>query len=195
MDLSRTKKEFLKGSTTSVKFIKEVKNLPVYKNWKKENQDVVFKVVEGKLLLIKKENLVGENPHLRAICWCFNTELSRSVSMFEKRMKSWFEPTRNFLGEILWESPANQVQPIRPQTNGFVKLVDATYIPDGYYWGYDYYLLSLSGAEICQGDISSQRWAKRKEVKNVPLIEIRGKFYLRVNGDLVEGGEGVIVIP
>jgi hypothetical protein len=186
-------KLFTNNNNTSVKFIKEVKNLPVYKDWKKSNQDVVFKVVENRILLIKKENLVGENPHLRAICWCFNTELSRSVGMFEKRMKGWFEPTRNYLGEVLWESPANQVMAPKTKQNGFVKMVDATYIPDGYYWGYDYYLVSLSGKEFFQGDIADKRWDKRRQIKNVPLISIRGKYYLRINGDLVEGGEGVIV--
>ena len=168
-------------NTTIVNFVKEIKNLPVYKSWMKNHQDVVLRVIENRILLIKKENLVGENTHLRAIIWCFTSESSNSVFKFEKKMQT------------LREFPSKSPKP--PKTNGFVGLVNAVYVPDGHYWGYDYYLTSLSGAEIRQGDISKKRWDRKKEVKNVPLIEIRGKHYLRIKGHLVESGEGVIVIP
>ena len=182
-------------NTTIVKFIKEVKNLLVYKNWMMKHQDVVIRKIENRILLIKKENLVGENPHLRAIIWCSTKELERSVGIFENKMKAFFEPVWNFQGMGVSVSPANQIPYIKPKTNGFIKMVNATYIPDGHYWGYDYYFVSLSGAEMCQGDISEKRWDKRKEIQNVPLISIRGKYYLRIKNHLVEGGEGVIVIP
>jgi len=186
-------KLFTNDNTTSVKFIKEIKNLPVYKNWMKDHQDVVLRVIEDTLLLIKKENLSGENPHLRAIVCCSTKELERSVGKFERKMQDWFEPVWNFKGMGVTVSPSNEKKYVKPKSNGFVKMVDAVYIPDGYYWGYDYYLVSLSGAEICQNDISEKRWDKRREIKNVPLIKIGGRFYLRIKGHLVEGDQGVFV--
>ena len=182
-------------NTTIVNFVKEVKNLPVYKNWKKHHQDVVFRKIGDVVLLIKKENLSEENNQLRTICWCSTKDLERSVGKFEKKMEAWFEPVWNFQGTGLSVSPSDQAKYVKPlpKQNGFVKMVDAVYIPDGYYWGYDYYLVSLTGKEICQGDISTKRWDKRKEIKNVPLIKISGRYYLRINGDLVEGDQGVFV--
>ena len=177
----------------TIQFIKKVKNLPVYKEWKKRHQDVVFHKIGDVLLLIKKENLVSENPHLSTICWCLLTELERSVGMFERKMQAFFEPIWNFQGTGLSVSPANIKPYIKPKTNGFVGMVSATYIPDGYYYGYDYYFVSLSGKKMSQGDIADKKWNKRRQIKNVPLISIRGKYYLRINGHLVEGDQGVFV--
>jgi hypothetical protein len=174
-------------------FVKAIKKLPVYKNWKKQHQNVIFHKIGDVLLLIRKENLMEENNHLRAICWSLTSELERSVGKFEKRMESFFEPVWNYQGTGVSVSPSNQKPYIKTKSNGFVKMVNATYIPDGYYWGYDYYVLSLSGKKIRQGDIADKRWDKRRQIKNVPLISIRGKYYLRIGGDLVDGGQGVFV--
>ena len=179
----------------TIQFIRKIKNLPVYKEWKKRHQHIVFHKVDNLIMLVRKEDLMGENTPLSTICWCSTKELERSVSKFEKKLASFFEPVWNFQGMGISVSPANQKKYVKPlpKQNGFVGMVNATYIPDGYYWGYDYYIVSLSGAKIRQGDISDKRWDKRKKIGNVPLISIGGRFYLRINGDLVEGDQGVFV--